>query len=65
VAEDQHERSKLLRKTMPDAPPIVSAIVTLSQQPERFVSGAAIVPLSALRSFLNSLDDYRGLLESF
>ncbi len=65
VAQDQHKRNKQLRSTIPDAPPIVSVVITLAQQSERFASGAAVVPLFALRSFLNSVDGYRGLLESF
>jgi Holliday junction resolvase-like predicted endonuclease len=64
VAEDQNRRNELLRKTIPDAPPIISVIITLAQQPERFASGAAVVPLFALRSFLNSIDEYLGLLVS-
>jgi Holliday junction resolvase-like predicted endonuclease len=64
VAQDQHRRNESLRKTIPDAPPIISVVITFAQQPERFASGAAVVPLFALRSFLNSLDDYRGELVS-
>lgn len=64
VARDQQRRNESLRKRMPDAPPIVSVIITLAQQEQRFASGAAVVPLFALRSFLNSIDDYRGLLHS-
>ena len=65
VAQDQNKRNKQLRATIPDAPPIISVVLTLAQQSERFASGAAVVPLFALRSFLNSIDDYRGLLDSF
>lgn len=64
VAQDQHRRNQLLRKTRPGLPPIVSVILTLAQQGERFVDGAAVVPLFALRSFLSSVDGYREFLVS-
>jgi len=64
VAHDQRKRNELLRKTIPDAPPIVSVVITFAQQEERFVGGAAVVPLFALRSFLNSLDEYHAFLDS-
>ena len=64
VAGDQHRRNKQLRTTIPEAPPIVSVVITLAQQTDRFASGAAVVPLFALRSFLNSVDEYLELLES-
>lgn len=63
VAQDQKRRNKQLRQSDPDLPPIISAVLTLAQQSERFVSGAAVVPLYSLRSFLNSIDEYAGLLE--
>lgn len=62
VAQDQHKRNGLLRKTSPRSSPIVSVILTLAQQGERFVDGAAVVPLYSLRSFLNSIDEYREVL---
>ena len=62
VARDQNKRNELLRKGLSDPRPIVSVIITLAQQGERFVAGAAVVPLSALRSFLNTADGYLGLL---
>jgi len=62
VAEDQHRRNEHLRREFPEWRPIASVILTLSQQGERFVDGAAVVPLYSLRSFLSSVDGYRELL---
>jgi Holliday junction resolvase-like predicted endonuclease len=62
VAQDQRKRNGLLRKTLSDSLPIASVIITLSQQAERFVDGAAVVPLYSLRSFLDSVEGYRELL---
>jgi len=64
VARDQQRRNELLRKAHPSAPPIVTVILTLAQQGERFVDGAAVVPLFALRSFLSSVDEYTEFLVS-
>ena len=62
VAGDQHKRNAFLRKTLSGSLPIASVIITLTQQGERFVDGAAVVPLYSLRSFLNSIEGYRELL---
>jgi len=64
VAEDQRKRNELLRRASPGSPPIVSVILTLAQQEDRFMAGAAVVPLFALRSFLSSVDEYAELLVS-
>lgn len=64
VVLDQRKRNESLRKTIPDAPPIVSVVITFAQQDQRFVSGGAVVPLFALRSFLNSIDEYSDYLQS-
>lgn len=64
VAQEQQTRNGLLRKSLSDSPPILSVIITLAPQGDRFVSGAAVVPLFALRSFLNSVDEFLGLLVS-
>jgi len=64
VARDQHRRNLLLRKTITESRPIVSVILTLLPQGERFVGGAAVVPLYLLRSFLGSVDGYQSLLVS-
>ncbi len=59
----QLRRSQLLRKTgEADPRPILSAILTLSEQTERFVEGVAIVPLFTLRDFIGSIEAVRGLL---
>jgi hypothetical protein len=64
VAREQHKRNGLLRRNSVDLPPIVSVIITLAQQEERFVAGAAVVPLYSLHSFLSSVDEYLELLVS-
>jgi len=63
-AEAQLRRSELFRKTVrADPRPIFSAILTLSEQRERFVEGVAIVPLFTLRDFVGSIEAFRGLLK--
>jgi len=63
-ADAQLKRSELFRKTVrADPRPIVSAILTLSEQRERFVEGVAIVPLFTLRDFVGSIEAFRGLLK--
>lgn len=62
VAQDQSRRSEHLRRTLPDSRPIASVIITLAQQGERFVDGAAVVPLYSLRSFLDSVEGYMEFL---
>jgi len=63
-ADAQLKRSELFRKTVrADPRPIVSAILTLSEQRERFIEGVAIVPLFTLRDFVGSIEAFRGLLK--
>ena len=59
----QLRRSALLRKVAGDRRPIASIILGLSEPEGKFVRGVAVVPVRTLRSFLNSLDSYRELLE--
>src|SRR5712691_10207899 len=64
VAEAQLRRSQLFRNAArAEARPILSAILTLSEQRERFVEGVAIVPLFTLRDFVGSIEAVRGLLK--
>jgi len=63
ITAAQLRRSQLFRKTAgADPRPIFSAILTLSEQRERFVKGVAIVPLFTLRDFIGSIEAVRGLL---
>ncbi|MDV3244148.1 MAG: restriction endonuclease [Nitrososphaerales archaeon] len=64
-ARDQLKRNMLLRRTLSDSRPVVSVILTLTEQGERFVDGVAVVPLHTLRSFLDSVDEYMDVLASF
>lgn len=54
-ANAQLKRNSILRTKLPDRRPIVSAIVTLREQQERFVNGVAVVPLFTLRDFLDNV----------
>ncbi len=62
LAADQLRRSELLRRTLSDRRQILSAILTLTEQTERFVGGVAIVTLHTLRDFLRSVEEYKDLL---
>ncbi|MDV3293536.1 MAG: restriction endonuclease [Nitrososphaerales archaeon] len=62
LATDQLRRSALLRQTLSDRRPILSAILTLTEQTERFVDGVAVVSLYTLRDFLRSVEEYKDLL---
>ena len=63
AAKAQLRRSALLRRASKDPRPIASVILSTSEPEGKFVEGVAVVPVRAFRSFLNSLDSYRGLLE--
>ena len=62
-AKAQVDRSRILRLKEPDQPPIASVILSLSEPEGKFVNGAAVVPVRTLRSFLNGLGSYYGMLE--
>lgn len=62
-ARAQLRRSALLRLKTGDSRPIASVILTVSEPEGKFVDGVAVVPARALRSFLTTLDSYRGLLD--
>ena len=64
AARRQIERSRRLRERFPVGErPIVSAVVTLTEQPFRFVEGAAVVPIHTLRDFAVGALAYLGNLE--
>ncbi len=52
----------LRQKVKPDGPPIASLILTMTAEAPRFVGGVAIVPLSLLRSFLNTFYGFQDRL---
>jgi hypothetical protein len=59
-AASQVSRTVALRlKMKTDDVPIASLILTLTEETPRFVGGVAVVPLSLLRSFLNSFYEVR------
>lgn len=61
-ARNQLRRSGLLREKTDDRRLIASVILSVSEPEGKFVEGVAIVPIRALRSFLNSFDSYRDFL---
>ncbi|MDA4124623.1 MAG: restriction endonuclease [Thaumarchaeota archaeon] len=61
-ARDQLRRSDLLRKRIADPNPIVSVILSFSEPSGSFAEGVAVVPLGALRSFLDSVESYSEFL---
>ena len=63
IARAQLWRGKLLRTGMKDPRPIVSAILAYSEPRERFVNGVAVVPIRALRNFMETVESYSDLLE--
>jgi hypothetical protein len=58
-AKAQLSRSAMLKQQFSIEVPIVSVLVTLSQQETRFLDGVAIVPLLSLRSFLSSIESFQ------
>lgn len=59
----QLRRSRHLRGSLSNDKPIVSAILNFSNAEGDFVEGAAIVPLRAVRSFLETVESYSEYLE--
>jgi hypothetical protein len=62
-AQAQLRRSRLLRRSLDDTRPIISAILNLSEPEGTFVNGVAVVPLRALRNFIETVESYSDLLE--
>jgi Restriction endonuclease len=62
-AAAQIRRARLLRAQRGVSLPMVAVVLTLTESQERFVNGAAIVPIFALRSFVDGLPSYEELLE--
>lgn len=62
-ARAQLRRSRLLRKVTPDPKPIVSAVLSFSDPEGGFVEGVAVVPVRAVRSFLETVESYPDRLE--
>jgi hypothetical protein len=59
----QLRRSRLLRRSLDDPRPIISAILSFSESAGSFVQGAAVVPLRTFRNFLETVESYSSLLE--
>ncbi len=64
IALAQLQRSRLVRERLQaERLPIVSAVLTLFDHQVRFTEGVAVVPVSALRNFLQSLEGLTEMLE--
>jgi hypothetical protein len=59
----QLRRSRLLRRSLNDRRPIVSAILNFSESQGSFVQGVAVVPLRTFRNFLETIESYSSLME--
>lgn len=59
----QLRRSRLLRRSLDDPRPIISAILSFSESAGGFVQGVAVVPLRTLRNFLETVESHSRLLE--
>ena len=61
----QTRRALVVRGKMSDLEPLVVVILLLNDEPTRFIEGAAVVPIHALRDFLLNLQAYAGKLEVY
>jgi len=59
----QIRRARLLRMHVEEPSPFASAILVLNDGQVRFASGGAVVPVFALRSFVDHLPDYSEFLQ--
>lgn len=59
----QLRRSRLLRRSLKDPRPIISAVLSFSEFAGNFVDGVAVIPLRTLRNFLETVESYSELLE--
>ncbi|MGP8124346.1 MAG: restriction endonuclease [Nitrososphaerales archaeon] len=60
----QLRRSRLLRRSLDDSRPIISAILSFSEPAGSFVEGVAVVPLRTLRNFMDTVESYSCLLDT-
>jgi len=58
VASAQARRADLLRAKTGSIEPMVVVIIVLSEEPTRYVNGAAVVPVHALGDFIDNFDSY-------
>lgn len=65
IASAQLKRAAALKSKNPRMGPTGAAILVLVNTPDRFVEGAAVVPLYSLFDFLENLDSYREMLRVF
>lgn len=65
IAAAQLRRAATLKSKNPQLGPTAAAILVLVNTPDRFVEGAAVVPVYALFDFLENLDSYREMLRLF
>ncbi len=65
VAEAQLGRVASLRCRLPDLEPTCAVILLIASEQERFVRGAAVVPISTLSDFLDNADSFGDSLRFF
>ncbi|MDG6981163.1 MAG: restriction endonuclease [Nitrososphaerota archaeon] len=63
IVEAQKARAMRLHDTLDSIGPIAPVILTLVDQGARFVDGGAIVPVFALRDFLDNIDAHEPLMD--
>jgi hypothetical protein len=65
VVRAQVARVQSLRTRRPELEPTTVIILVMTSGRERFVDGAAIVPVQSLFDFLDRLDSFRGMLSFY
>jgi len=63
AAEAQAARARVVRARMEGLEPLAVVLLVLSNERARFVNGAAVVPIFALGSFLDSTDAFADMME--
>ena len=61
----QKRRAQLVRKKSPNTPPMVVVVLVLADEAARFVEGGAVVPVFALRDFVENFESYADRLDRF
>ena len=65
VVGAQAKRAKLLRQRMGHVEPMVVDVLLMSNEPARYEDGGAVVPIYALRDFLDNFPAYSGELTRY
>ena len=65
AASAQTERAKAVRRRMAGLEPLAVVVLVFVDVEARFIDGAAVVPIRALRGFLSDLPSFSDLLEFY